>query len=111
MRADNHKFLKEFTEVLTTNNGKSSVYLTQKRLKPSLDLEESSQDQYPILIRVTMNGKDKKDTKKDKLKLSTVVDTGDLDQFWQEYIQIIKNGFVGLKKKEKKKSKKGKVSK
>ncbi|KAK6462656.1 signal recognition particle, SRP9/SRP14 subunit [Scheffersomyces coipomensis] len=119
MRVDNHRFLAEISEVLTSNNGKNSIYLTQKRLKPSLDLEPTTntdnttpnEDQYPILIRIAMNGKERKDHKKDKFKLSTVVEVSQLDSFWQEYIQIIKNGFVGLRKKEKKKSKKGKVSK
>lgn len=130
-RLDNSEFLKKVSDILGKNDGKSSVYLTQKRLIPALDIDDAGKGNvindllsnvnhidtefentstYPILIRVSLNGKDIKD-KKDKIKLSTVVETERLDQFWTEYVQVIKTGFVGLKKKEKKKSKKGKVSK
>ncbi|ODV78152.1 signal recognition particle, SRP9/SRP14 subunit [Suhomyces tanzawaensis NRRL Y-17324] len=127
-RLDNSEFLKQVAQILSTNDGKSSVYLTQKRLSASLPLEDTTgindlssnviandshpqnTEQYPVLIRIAMNGKDRKD-KKDKTKLSTVVDNDRLDKFWTDYVQVIKNGFVGLKKKEKKKAKKGKVSK
>ncbi|CAH6723106.1 signal recognition particle subunit Srp14p [[Candida] jaroonii] len=122
-RLNNAEFLSQFAETLTKNNGESSVYLTQKRLVPSLDVEDNkgindlssnvidhklfdkNTQEYPILIRLSMNGKNK-----DKLKLSTVVEIDQLDQFWIDYAQTIKAGFVGLKKKDKKKSKK-KVSK
>lgn len=122
-RLNNSDFLTSVSELLTKNQGKSSVYLTQKRLKPSLDVEESSeindlslnvlpttefgtQQHFPVLIRVSMNGKNSK-----KTKLSTVIEVDRLDEFWSEYSQIIKSGFVGLKKKDKKKSKKNKVKK
>lgn len=129
-RLDNTEFLKQVGDLLSTNSGKSSVYLTQKRLSPTLPLELSTgitdlptnvienetypqnTATYPILIRISMNGKEKKD-KKDKVKLSTVVENDQLEHFWSDYVQVLKNGFVGLKKKEKKKAKtkKGKVTK
>ncbi|KAK6455024.1 signal recognition particle, SRP9/SRP14 subunit [Scheffersomyces xylosifermentans] len=127
-RLDNTEFLKQVSDILTTNNGKSSVYLTQKRLSPALAIDADTNNTindlssnvkqtaiqntttYPILIRVSLNGKDRKD-KKDKVKLSTVVETDRLDQFWTEYVHVIKTGFTGLKKKTKKSKKSGKVSK
>lgn len=54
---------------------------------------------YPVLIRATLNGK--------KTRISTVVQTEQLDSFWTEYVQILKTGFVGLRKKDKRKKKKG----
>ncbi|CAK7901193.1 signal recognition particle subunit Srp14p [[Candida] anglica] len=132
-RLNNTEFLSQLTGILGDNNGKSSVYLTQKRLTPALDLDEGSSatgindlpsnvinnednhaintDKYPILVRVSTSGAGKKSSNKPKNKISTVVEIDTLDQFWTDYLNVIKNGFVGLKKKEKKKSKKGKVSK
>lgn len=125
-RLDNTEFLKQVADLLTANSGKSSVYLTQKRLSPTLPLdvspgindlptnviENESHPQntttYPILIRIAMNGKRDKG---EKLKLSTVVENSQLEHFWTDYVLVLKNGFVGLKKKEKKKAKKGKVTK
>lgn len=120
-RIDNSEFLTQVQELLDSNNGTSSVYITQKRLTSSVDGSEGIDDlasnvvdydekypankhQYPVLVRVTTGGKKKK-------KLSTVVEKDNLDQFWNDYAQVIKAGFVGLKKKDKKKSKKHKVSK
>ncbi|ODV66577.1 hypothetical protein HYPBUDRAFT_153351 [Hyphopichia burtonii NRRL Y-1933] len=127
-RLNNAEFLLKVGKLLEDNDGKSSVYLTQKRLSVPLETETtgindlssnvieheasipSNTEEYPVLIRLAMNG-DKKE-KKEKVKLSTVVETTQLDQFWVEYAQVIKTGFTGLKKKEKKKSKKsGKVTK
>ncbi|RLV92263.1 hypothetical protein JA1_003303 [Spathaspora sp. JA1] len=126
-RVDNVEFIKELTKVLSANNGKKSVYFTQKRLSPALPLDSSADtttgdlpsnvietegnnsNTYPILIRISMNGKDKND-KQNKFKLSTIVEPESLEQFWHDYIPILRAGFLGLKKKEKKK-KKGKVSK
>lgn len=124
-RLDNAEFLKQVEAILATNGGKSSVYLTQKRLSVDevagvTDLStnvvqyngevQPNASTYPVLVRISLNGKVRKD-KKDKLKLSTVVETAQLEGFWTDYSQVIKNGFIGLKRKEKKKAKKGKVSK
>lgn len=121
-RLNNTEFLAKVTDVLTSNEGKSSVYFTQKRLSLTLepatpnninDLSSNVVDHpkefptnttsYPVLIRFTLGDK--------KSKVSTVIEPEDLDKFWSEYAQILKTGFVGLKKKEKKKAKKSKVSK
>lgn len=119
-RVDNAEFLAQVQQILESNNGESSVYITQKRLTSSVEGSEGIDDlasnvveydeqlpvnkqQYPVLVRVAA-GKKKK-------KLSTVVEKDNLDQFWNDYVQVIKSGFVGLKKKDKKKSKKSKVSK
>lgn len=114
-------------DLLTENNGKSSIYITQKRLSYTIDneieapqefsdlpkgvktaihkVESPNQEKfYPILIRVTDGNKDKSK----KIKLSTVVEPKTLDAFWVEYTNVLKNGFVGLKKKSKKKAKKSK---
>lgn len=129
-RLSNKEFLDQFSALLSTTDGKSSVYLTQKRLSPVLDLDNDSshkindlssnvvdsqgdfpqnEQKYPLLIRIT-NGSSTK-SKVSKVKLLTVVETADLDEFWVDYLNTIKTGFVGLKKKEKKKSRKTKVTK
>ncbi|CCG22024.1 hypothetical protein CORT_0B03130 [Candida orthopsilosis Co 90-125] len=127
-RLDNSQFLKQLNDAVTNNNGKSSIYLTQKRLASSSNESSSSSiddlptnviphnqiqnsTSYPILVRISMNSTNNKDKKQEKLKLSTVVETDQLNRFWQQYIRVLKNGFVGLKKKEKKKNKKSKVTK
>lgn len=138
-RVNNSEFLKQFGGFLEENKGKSSVYVTQKRLSPALDLDDAKTEnisgetsitknikdlpskvisndgkyeineiEYPVLIRISING-DK--SKNKKIKLSTVVETSQLEQFWGNYAQVVKSGFIGLKKKDKKKNKKGKVSK
>lgn len=135
-RLNNTEFLTQLTSILEKNNGASSIYVTQKRLSPALDLEEESPStegkftdlstnvsditsatenttKYPILVRISTNGAGSSTKSKSKLKqkISTIVENELLDQFWSDYINVIKNGFTGLKKKEKKKSKKSKVSK
>lgn len=118
------------TKLLTNNGGKSSLYITQKRfsynieneitspgefsdlskdVKPVLHAQEiNSQNskKYPILVRVTDGNK----SKSSKVKLSTIVEPAQLDAFWNEYTNVLKAGFVGLKKKSKKKSKKASKS-
>lgn len=113
-RLENKQFLETLQTELSQNDGKKSVYLTQKRM---VDLAEGSTMEdlpsnvvdttgfatntatYPVLIRASLNGK--------KTKISTVVQTDELDAFWTEYVQILKNGLVGLRKKDKRKKKKG----
>lgn len=121
-RLNNTDFLAKVNEALTSNEGKSSVYFTQKRLSQSLepatsdnitDLSSnvvdhpnafiSNHQTYPVLIRFTLGDK--------KSKASTVVEPENLDKFWNDYAHVLKTGFVGLKRKEKKKAKKAKVTK
>lgn len=54
-------------------------------------------EEFPVLIRIKTSKSD---------KFSTVVKQDDLDSFWVQYAATLKNGMTGLKKKEKKKSKK-----
>ncbi|VEU20664.1 DEKNAAC101562 [Brettanomyces naardenensis] len=118
-RLQNDEFLKQISSLLEKNAGKSSIYITQKRLshdieaeigtepfddiqkdvKPTVFKSITSTKQYPVLVRVTDGDKDKKK----KVKLSTVVRPEDLDKFWLQYTNILKAGFPGLKKKSKKK--------
>lgn len=92
--------------------------MTQKRLKhPTSKVQVESEkiefltepkadeSSYPILIRVTDGAKQK------KTKYSTIVSVENLDQFWVQYTNILKNGVTGLKKKDKKKKSKKKVTK
>lgn len=121
-RLNNAEFISKVERLLASNEGKSSVYFTQKRLatpleKEAIDLVKdlssnvvehppaypTNTQSYPVLIRATLGKKES--------KISTVVEPANLDAFWLEYAQALKTGFVGLKKKEKKKTKKSKVSK
>lgn len=127
-RLNNAEFLKQANGLLAANGGASLVYLTQKRLslaselgpkEPMADLSSNVADYgvelpenteaYPVLIRLSMN--DNKKTARNKTKISTVVEVAHLDQFWVDYTLVLKNGFVGLKRKDKKKTKKPKVAK
>ncbi|CAN3353107.1 signal recognition particle subunit Srp14p [Diutina catenulata] len=127
-RLDNSEFLSQVGSLLADNNGKSSVYLTQKRLvaevEPSThplgDLasnvvkdEPSAPENtttYPVLVRVTMNGT-KRGDKSGKKKLSTVVEAPQMEEFWATYIGVLRDGMVGLKQTQKKKKKENKVTK
>ncbi|GMG23390.1 unnamed protein product [Ambrosiozyma monospora] len=130
-RLSNKEFLSQVESHLKKNEGKSSVYLTQKRLNSIDDTQidstntddklsskfdvidplsstkttEETKDttaEYPLLLRFTDGTKD--------LKLSTVVEFKELNKFWDDYSNVLKAGFVGLKKKTKKKAKKSKKS-
>ncbi|AOW29145.1 RNA-binding signal recognition particle subunit [Candida albicans SC5314] len=143
-RLDNSQFLKQVETLTQSNNGKSSIYLTQKRLSPSLSSitttttaeDESINDlptnvitptpktttttttinndsKYPLLIRLSMNSSDNKiktktktktdskvQKKKERVKISTVVELDQLNEFWDQYIQILKSGFYWIEKEE-----------
>lgn len=119
-RLSNKEFLLKLESDLAENSGSSSIYLTQKRLATSLEPSSKNQltdlssnviehpEEYPknsrnytLLIRCTRGTSDS--------KISTVVEPKNLDSFWNEYATVLKGGFVGLRKKDKKK--KQKVSK
>ncbi|CAD6569124.1 MAG: hypothetical protein ASARMPREDX12_002210 [Alectoria sarmentosa] len=101
-----------------------SVFLTQKRLSPP-DLPSGATDiplppsspfpdlhpphPLPVLIRAT-NGKSK-EKKKDKIKISTVVQADELDRFFVKYAEVWKAGMSGLKKRDRSGRKKGKAKK
>ena len=63
----------------------------------------------PVLIRVT-NGKNK-DKRDEKIKLSTVVEPGDLEVFYIRYADACKSGMQGLKKRDRSGRKKAKAKK
>ena len=135
-RLDNSQFLKQVETLTQSNNGKSSIYLTQKRLSSSITTTEegindlptnvitphpkttttntttntiNNDSKYPLLIRLSMNSSDNKsktktiNKEKERVKISTVVEINQLNEFWDQYIQILKTGFMGLKKKKDKK--------
>lgn len=57
----------------------------------------------PVLIRAT-NGKGGK-SKNEKIKLSTVVETGDLEAFYGRYAELCKGGMAALKPRDRTKRK------
>lgn len=64
------------------------------------DLEAT--EPFGILFRAHHGNSDK--TK--RTKITTVVDSSDLEEFWQKYTDVVKTGMTGLKKKDKKRQKK-----
>ena len=60
--------------------------------------------QLPVLIRAT-NGLPK-DKRADKIKISTLVQPEDLGSFFVRYQEVCKNGFQGLKKRDRSAKKK-----
>jgi signal recognition particle subunit SRP14 len=69
----------------------------------------------PILIRASNNKSSKKEgtdrDNVDKIVLSTVVNSDDLDSFFVRYAEACKTGMSGLKKRDRKKGKKDKKKK
>ncbi|KAI9707149.1 MAG: hypothetical protein M1836_000109 [Candelina mexicana] len=106
-----------------------SIFLTQKRLTyketssasapsspssatkvpddPLADLHPPSP--LPILVRAT-NGKSK-EKRKDKIKLSTVVEPEALEGFFARYAEVCKSGMQALKKRDRSGRKKAKAKK
>lgn len=70
-------------------------------LKLFPDLEPSKP--LPIIIRAT-NGKSK-EKKREKVKLSTLVEVAALEGFYAKYAEVCKNGMSGLKKRDRSKAK------
>ena len=68
----------------------------------------------PVIVRATNGDAPKKDPKtfkivkgrEDKVKLSTIVEQKDLEQFFLRYAEVCKGGMTALKKKEKEKKRK-----
>ena len=107
------QFLSQLITLLTSTNtaAHGSVYLTQKPLPPPSPETPSSDSPSQILIRAT-NGLskphrvDKKlNSEKPKIKLSTVVDSTDIEVFYAKYAEVCKKGMEGLRKRDKKKAK------
>lgn len=59
-----------------------------------------------ILFRAT----DGQSEKNKKIKFSTIVNVDDIDSFWIKYTDVVKKGMTGLRKKEKKKKNKSKIT-
>ncbi|CAL5866300.1 uncharacterized protein PFLUO_LOCUS507 [Penicillium psychrofluorescens] len=112
------EFFSSLTDLLSKTSQKSrgSVYLTQK---PMTDAD-SSNAQPSILIRATdgntnapnpksadKSGKSSRVTKNKstKVKMSTIVNPGDLEFFYARYAEVCKTGMAGLKKRDRSKRK------
>ncbi|KAL8941948.1 MAG: hypothetical protein Q9211_001602 [Gyalolechia sp. 1 TL-2023] len=102
------------------NSTHGSIFLTQKRLtsqfsptsspsttEPFPDLAPSSP--LPVLVRVS-NGKSK-EHRKDKIKLSIVVQPDELEGFFTKYAEVMKAGTTALKKRDRSGRKKAKAKK
>ncbi|KAL9002903.1 MAG: hypothetical protein Q9188_004194 [Gyalolechia gomerana] len=109
------------------NSTHGSVFLTQKRCitllttespptsspsttEPAVsfpDLAPSSP--LPVLIRAS-NGKSK-EYRKDKIKLSTIVQPDELEGFFTKYAEVMKAGTTALKKRDRSGRKKAKAKK
>lgn len=113
---DKRQFLESLGSLLasTSSSGTGSVFLTQKTLTDG-DSSASSR----ILIRAT-NGatatkskakpgvkiaKENQHKQKHKIKLATIVETADLESFYNKYADVCKKGMEGLRKRDKKKAK------
>ncbi|KAL3232625.1 Signal recognition particle subunit SRP14 [Nakaseomyces bracarensis] len=67
------------------------------KLARTLESEDSSDKSYPLVLRIWCGSNAK------KTKYSTIVETEEIDKFWQEYSSVVKRGMNGLIKKKKKK--------
>ncbi|KAI9798812.1 MAG: hypothetical protein M1825_004985 [Sarcosagium campestre] len=110
--------LSELFEIRRQNDS-GSIFLSQKRLNPNAEFPapqptDPSADPLPnialpILVRAT-NGKSK-ENRKEKIKLSTVVQPHDLDTFYVRYTEVCKSGMQALKKRDRSGRKKAKAKK
>lgn len=122
---DNNAFIKKAEEFMKVANAKQiAVRFTMKRLverddidgnlefntteNPKYDISKESTLKvkepisalnYKLLLRISYGSHAK------KVKCSTIVNSTELDKFWQEYSSLIKSNIEGLVKKKKKKSK------
>lgn len=110
------QFFTSLTDLLakTSQKARGSIFLTQKPLVDGISNSPPS-----ILIRATdgntnapnpkSGSKDgkitKKNSSKDKVKFSTVVNAADLEAFFTRYADVCKAGMTGLKKRDRSKRK------
>jgi len=115
----NDTFFERLSELFDQGRQKDhgSIYLTQKRMTYSEEKEKaveapSPSDPFPdlhpskplpVIIRAS-NGKSK-DKRKEKVKLSTVVESDALEGFFAKYAEVCKMGMSGLKKRDRSKAK------
>ncbi|EMR63059.1 putative signal recognition particle 14kd protein [Eutypa lata UCREL1] len=119
-RLSNDEFFAKLVQLFDSRKGKDhgSIFLTQKRLSHDQPLPEATSDTIfpdlhppqpmPVLVRAT-NGKSK-DRRKEKVKLSTVVDADALPAFFERYADVCKAGMTTLKPRDRSK-RKGKAKK
>ncbi|ODQ65226.1 signal recognition particle, SRP9/SRP14 subunit [Nadsonia fulvescens var. elongata DSM 6958] len=110
-RLSNEQFLVKLRELFSNHGSTNSVYLGQKRYTPFDDVTSTKSDDlsdlnpsdspFALLFRAT-NGKGDKSL---KIKISTIVDSDQLEEFWLKYTDVVKGGMTGLRKKDKKKQK------
>ncbi|KAI9830247.1 MAG: hypothetical protein M1819_005774 [Sarea resinae] len=125
----NDTFFVRLSELFDSRRQKDhgSIFLTQKRLTPQNPSPSSTarssanqthedalsdlhpSEPLPILIRAT-NGKSK-EHRKDKIKLSTVVEPDALEAFFARYADVCKSGMQALKKRDRSGRKKAKAKK
>ncbi|ETN41524.1 uncharacterized protein HMPREF1541_03460 [Cyphellophora europaea CBS 101466] len=126
-RLSNADFLSRLADLFasthTANHG--SVFLTQKPYNPNsftsdadADTTSDETEQPPssqqILVRATngLSSKPRHGVKKSpaktkpKVKISTVVDAGEVEGFFARYADVCKGGMQGLRKRDRKKGKK-----
>ncbi|KAK3391579.1 signal recognition particle, SRP9/SRP14 subunit [Sordaria brevicollis] len=108
------EFFSKLTELFDyrKNQDHGTINLVQKRLSynttpsdptdPLADLNPANP--LPVLIRAT-NAKGK-DRRKEKVKLSTIVDPADLEAFYGRYADVCKKGMGALKPRDRTKRKK-----
>ncbi|KAG5952495.1 hypothetical protein E4U53_000686 [Claviceps sorghi] len=90
-----------------------AVYLTQKRFSfidrvgmnegHDSPTQENNQGLMPVIIRAT-NGKSKRERGL-KVKMSTIVEPNDIDNFYLRYAEICKSGMAALKPRDRSKKK------
>ncbi|KAL4980389.1 signal recognition particle, SRP9/SRP14 subunit [Aspergillus desertorum] len=116
-RLGHEEFFTSLATLLATTSQKArgSVYLTQT---PLLNIQSSEPGDKkirpPFLIRASdgntnapnpkthPNIKDKKAKRETKVKISTVVQPGELEAFYARYAEVCKAGMTGLKKRDRK---------
>ncbi|KAH7886359.1 signal recognition particle, SRP9/SRP14 subunit [Phlebopus sp. FC_14] len=107
---DNDTFLKQLTALFESTKDKGTIWLTHKRLthdgqdaimhededNKGSKAQDTSNKEYPCIIRVT-DGK--------KAKFSTHVTSADLIKFHFAYGSLLKSSFSTLRKRDKKREK------
>ncbi|KAJ4421493.1 hypothetical protein N0V85_000140 [Neurospora sp. IMI 360204] len=99
------EFFSKLTELFDyrKNQDHGTINLVQKRhTNPLTDLNPATP--LPVLIRAT-NAKGK-DRRKEKVKLSTIVEPADLEAFYGRYADVCKKGMGALKPRDRTKRKK-----
>ena len=111
-------FLSRLSDLFTNTHSAAhgSVFLSQVPLyPPSTDESSEPQQSSPapqVLIRATnglskARGTDKSLAKRDpKIKLSTVVEAAEIEDFYAKYAEVCKSGMQGLRKRDRRKQKK-----